>query len=186
MYWMLDGIKPLIWKWCVESKSSWLAVRRHGSKSEWYFGCGNGYVTGKIKSHKETKTWVCVCVCVCVFTPQSALGLSWDSRSSPYGKSSAHLTNLWVGPRPLTHNTPGQRGHNSLPNIPYLLTARWTGATRETHPNYLRPPRESNPGPLGWRACGHILQLLSTNITINLLKRSASKTRIKRIKTDKH
>ena len=56
---------------------------------------------------------------------QSAAGLSRDSRPFPYGKSSELIvTNLWVGPRPLTHNTPGQRGHNPSTYIPYLLTAR--------------------------------------------------------------
>ena len=35
---------------------------------------------------------------------QSAAGLSRDSQLSPYGKSSELIaTNLWVGPRPLTH-----------------------------------------------------------------------------------
>ena len=66
-----------------------------------------------------------VCVCVCVSTVQSAAGLSRDSRPSPFGKSSELIvTNLWVGPRPLTHNTPGQRGHNPSTYILYLLTAR--------------------------------------------------------------
>ena len=58
----------------------------------------------------------CVCVCVCVYSlSQSAAGLSRDIRPSPYGKSSELIvTNLWVGSRPLTHNTPGQRGLSLL------------------------------------------------------------------------
>ncbi len=37
---------------------------------------------------------------------------------------------------------PRQRGHNSLPDVTYLLTARWTGAWgyRKNRPNFSTPP----------------------------------------------
>ena len=52
---------------------------------------------------------------------------SHSLRPFPYGKTSELIvTNLWVGPRPLTHNTAGQRGHNPSTYIPYLLTTHCT------------------------------------------------------------
>ena len=56
----------------------------------------------------HTQAVVVVVVCVCIHF--SLLLVSLKTAGRP---NLSVQPNLWVGPRPLTHNTPGQRGHNS-------------------------------------------------------------------------